>query len=73
MILISDLQQLIDKWQERISPVQPFDYKNGIEECIYDLNQLIEQDIEEELSYQEYLELEADRCNASLETHERVA
>ena len=42
MIYISDIQQLADKWTERMNnPAQSFDYKNALSECIYDLNQLI--------------------------------
>jgi len=59
MINVSDLQQVITGWQERVnSPTQPFAYKNGIGECIYDLNSLINKSIEEELSYQDALAVE---------------
>ena len=42
MIYISDIQQLADKWTERMNnPAQSFNYKIALSECIYDLNQLI--------------------------------
>ena len=42
MIYINDIQQLADKWTERMNnPAQSFDYRNALSECIYDLNQLI--------------------------------
>ena len=42
MIYISDIQQLADKWTERMNnPAQSFDYRTALSECIYDLNQLI--------------------------------
>jgi len=42
MIYISDIQQLADKWTERMNnPAQSFDYRNALSECVYDLNQLI--------------------------------
>lgn len=74
MITVSDLQQLISKWQERIdSPFQPFAYKNGIGECIYELNQLISDSIQEELSYSDFLSMESDSYLSSMEAHEEVA
>lgn len=74
MITVSDIQQLINKWQERVdNPSQPFAYKNGIGECIYDLNQLILHSIQEELSYEDFLSMEADSYLSSLESHEKVA
>ena len=42
MIYISDIQQLADKWTERMNnPAQSFDYRNALSECVYELNQLI--------------------------------
>ena len=42
MIYISDIQQLADKWTERMNnPTQSFDYRNALSECVYELNQLI--------------------------------
>ena len=75
MIYISDIQQLADKWTERMNnPTQSFDYKNAISECIYDLNQLINHSIEEELDYKEMLDSwEADNYLSSIEAHEAVA
>lgn len=74
MVTVSDLQQLVSKWQKRAdSPIQPFAYKTGISECIYELNQLIDQSIEEELTYQDFLDQEADRYLSSMEAHEAVA
>ena len=74
MVTVSDLQQLVSKWQKRVdSPIQPFAYKTGISECIFELNQLIDQSIEEELTYQDFLDQEADRYLSSVEAHEAVA
>lgn len=74
MISVFDLQQIITKWQERAdSPTQPFAYKTGISECIFEVNQLIDQSIEEELTYQDFLDQEADRYLSSVEAHEAVA
>ena len=75
MIYISDIQQLANTWTERMNnPTQSFDYKNAISECIYDLNQLINHSIEEELDYKEMLDSwEADNYLSSIEAHEAVA
>lgn len=51
MIYINDLQQLADKWTERMSnPTQSFDYKNALSECIYELNQLINNTLLDEMT-----------------------
>ena len=75
MICVSDLQQLISSWQERMSKqAHPFEYKSALSECIYDLNQLINHSIEEELDYKEMLDSwEADNYLSSIEAHEEVA
>lgn len=57
MLYISDLQQLIKSWQERVdSTVHPSSYKEGVMECIYELNQLISNDLLNEIA-------EADACD----------
>lgn len=74
MITISDLQKLTEEWACRLaSPSQPRDYKDALYECIYDLNNVINHSIEEELSYKDFLEQEADNYLASAEAHEYAA
>lgn len=42
MIYINDIQQLVDTWTERMNnTAKPFDYRNALSVCIYELNQLI--------------------------------
>lgn len=54
MISISDVQQLADKWTERMNnPSQSFDYKTALSECIYELNQLINRTLLDELIEEE--------------------
>ena len=75
MICISDLQQLMTSWQERIdNQTYPFEYRNALSECVYDLNKLINHSIEEELDYKDMLDSwEADNYLSSMEAHEAVA
>lgn len=74
MITISDLQQLTVKWTERMNnPSQPFSYKIALSECIFDLNRLISHSIEEELTYEDFLQAEADNYLSSIEAHENAA
>lgn len=74
MITVNDCQQLADKWTERMNnPTQSFDYKNALSECIYELNQLINHSIEEELTYQDFLDMEADSHISNLEPEEFYA
>jgi hypothetical protein len=78
MIYISDIQQLADKWTERMNnPAQSFDYKNALSECIYDLNQLINKTLLDELTEEEarqyLLEQEADSYLSSEENYYATA
>jgi hypothetical protein len=79
MIPLSELQQLMYKWQDRIDhPVHSFDYKTAVSECINDLNTLIDNIISDELSrqedYQSFLDdWEADSYLSSLEAHGSAA
>lgn len=61
MIYVSDLQQLVSVWTERLgNNSQPSSYKDALSECIYELNNLISTSILEEFTYQDFLEKEAD-------------
>lgn len=77
MIYISDIQQLADKWTERMNnPTQSFDYKSALSECIYELNQLINKTLLDEMTEEDarqyMLEQEADYC-ANLEPEDYYA
>jgi len=51
MVYISDLQQLIQSWQGRVdSDVYPSSYKDGVMDCIYELNQLISKTLLDEMT-----------------------
>ena len=74
MIYVSDLQQLTNLWQERMhNASQSFDYKEGINECLYDLNQLINHSIDEDMTYEDFLEQEADKYLSNTDSNEAVA
>lgn len=75
MVYISDLQQLVSQWLERMgNPIQSFEYKNALNECVDDLNNLIEKSLEEEIDYKEAMESwEADNYLSSIEAHEAIA
>lgn len=74
MITVYDCQQIVNKWTERAqNPLHSFDYKNALSECINELNQLISHSIEEELSYQDYLDMEADSYLSAMKNYEETA
>lgn len=74
MICVSDVQQLIQGWTERLgNPAQPAPYRDALSECVYDLNNLINRSIQEELSYQDYLEQQADEYFSNLEPEDYAA
>ena len=78
MIYINDVQQLADKWTERMNnPTQSFDYKNALSECIYELNQLINKTLLDEMTEEDarqyLLEQEADSYLSSEENYYAAA
>lgn len=75
MIYISDLQQLLSQWQERAkSDSQPTFYKDALNDCVYELNSLIEKSVLEDADYEDMLEeIEADNYLSSVEAHESFA
>lgn len=78
MIHVSDLQQLINSWQARVdSPVHPSSYKDGVMDCIYELNQLINHSILNEFTEEDardyFLSQEADNYLSTMEAHEPAA
>ena len=74
MIYTKDIDELIDKWQLSLQSFKDNpDYVDCIRDCIYDLSNLVTKSINEELTYQDFLEMEADSYLASIEAHEKVA
>jgi hypothetical protein len=78
MIYVNDVQQLADKWTERMNnPTQSFDYKTALSECIYDLNQLINKTLLDELTEEDarqyLLEQDADSYLSSEENYYAAA
>jgi hypothetical protein len=57
MIYVSDIQQLADRWTERMNnPAQSFEYRTALSECIYDLNQLINKTLLDEMTEEDAAE-----------------
>lgn len=78
MIYINDIQQLADKWTERMNnPAQSSDYKIALSGCIYELNQLINKTLLDEMTEEdarEYiLSQEADDYLSSEENYYATA
>ena len=72
MIYITDLEQLSLSWTERMTDSsQPIPYRDALNECVYELNKLINKAIEEELNYQQALAEAA--LNSPLTLNEGVA
>ena len=54
MDYITELQNIVSEWLHRMdNPNQPIPYKDALNECIYDLNLLIDKGIEEQLEHQQ--------------------
>lgn len=77
MVYISDLQQLVSQWTERMNNNQPQSYKDALGECIYELNCLISKTLLDEMTEQDALDYlmsqEADSYLSCMEAHESVA
>lgn len=78
MVYVSDLQQLISAWQERMdSPVHPSSYKDALMDCIYELNQLVNKTLLDELTEEDardyILSQEADEYLSCMENYYATA
>ena len=75
MVYISDLQQLVSQWLERMSDTtQPIEYRDALNECIYEVNGLIDKSINTEANCQQQLDEQwADAFLSSLEAEEFAA
>jgi len=78
MVYISDLQQLVSQWTERMgSSAQPLSYRDALSECIYELNCLINKTLLNDMTEQDALDYllsqEADSYLSSMEAHEHAA
>ena len=78
MIYTSDLQQLINNWQERVDTTAHSQlYKDGVMDCIYELNQLINKTLLDEMTEEDarqyLLEQEADSYLSSEENYYAAA
>lgn len=71
MLYINDLSTLLSQWTARMqNPTYPQPYRDAIFECCYELNNLIQNTINEELSAHEYFDsVEADSYLSTLEAH----
>ena len=74
MDYISDLQTIVSDWLNRMSDVtQPIAYRDALNECIYDLNKVIDNMIKKQTDYQRILaEHEADNYLMGMEAYEEA-
>lgn len=76
MLYESDVRGLLQQWEARLNCPEADDapeYRDALRDCIFDLNNLLSKSIEEELSYQDFLEMQADSYLSSEEAHEKAA
>ena len=67
MIYLSDIQELISDWTDRLdNPTYPQSYRDALGECIYDLNTMIVKSVEEEMDAFESLK-------SQLPVHDKAA
>ena len=73
MIYPSDVSKLTSQWTERMgNSSYPQPYRDALMECCNELNTLIDNSIQEEFDYKDYLDsMEADNYLASMEAHEQ--
>lgn len=74
MIYLSDLQQLIASWTERMGDTSHApSYRDALNDCIYELNCLIENTLNTELLARDYMaQEEADYYLSTIESHEQL-
>jgi len=75
MVYITDLQELVSQWLDRMKDVtQPEPYRDALNECIYEVNKIIERAIDTEANCQQQLDEQwADAFLSSLQADEFVA
>jgi hypothetical protein len=87
MIQLSDVNKLLNKWNERLNYYKQFSdplsisYRDALEECVYELQRLVDDTLDEifvdsipsEEVQQYLLEQEADSYLSSSEAHEHIA
>ena len=87
MIQLSDVNKLLNKWNERLDYYKQFSdplsisYRDALEECVYELQRLVDDTLDEifmdnipsEEIQQYLLEQEADSYLSSSEAHEHIA
>ena len=87
MIQLSDVNKLLNKWNERLNYYKQFSdplsisYRDALEECAYELQRLVDDTLDEifmdsippEEVQQYLLEQEADSYLSSSEAHEHIA
>lgn len=75
MVYITSLQELVSQWLERVADTtQPQSYKDALNECIYEVNNLIDKAIDTEADCQQQLDEQwADAFLSSLESDEFIA
>lgn len=78
MVYITDLQNLISQWVERVgNAAYDSPYREGLSECAYELNCLINKTLIDSMTRQDALDYilsqEADSYLSSIEAHENAA
>lgn len=74
MIYISDLQQLLNSWMNK-RDTYPFTspYRDALCDCIYELSDFISRNIDDQLSYQDLIDSEADEYLSSMDNYYATA
>lgn len=75
MVYISDLQELVSQWIERMrNTSQPVPYRDALNECVYELNSIIDKALSIEADSQQMLDEQwADAYLSGLESDEFAA
>ena len=75
MVYVSELQDLVSQWLDRMSNTeQPVPYRDALNECVYEVNKIIDNAIEAEEDCQRQLDEQwADSFLSSLEADEFIA
>jgi hypothetical protein len=60
MMYLTDIERLLSSWTERLgNPTLPQSYKDGLNDCLFELNQLVSDTVENEIAAYEHIMEEA--------------
>lgn len=73
MIYPSDLKTILQQWETTVQHYSPSsDCHKAVSRCISDIQHLLNQSHTDDLTYEDFLSMEADEYLSSIEAHDNI-